>query len=197
MQRTERREQKIRWVLDRRQPDLAMIAENIHDPHNVSAILRTADSVGVSELALLYNQEQAPNFKKQGKRSSSGARKWIYTPKFKTVADCFARYRGKGFKIYASALAERTVSLYDLDFTVPVVILFGNENRGISEEAAAGADEVFNIPMVGMVQSLNVSVAAAVTLYEAYRQRMSAGFYAERRLPDAEFEELQSAWREK
>jgi tRNA (guanosine-2'-O-)-methyltransferase len=164
--------EKIRGVLARRQPDLTVVMENIHDPHNVSAIFRTCDAVGVMQVELLYTQEKFPRI---GKKSSSSASKWLDRRRHTSVDECYRVLREEGFRIYATHLGPGSVSIYDLDLTHKVALVFGNEHRGVSDEAAARADGNFQIPMIGMIQSLNVSVAAAVSLYEAFRQRTACG----------------------
>ena len=172
--RTEKRTAKISKVLSTRQDSLRVVIENIHDPHNVSAIFRTCDAVGVPKVSLIYNVEKFP---KIGKKSSASAFKWVEKEKYKEIDDCYSSLRSEGFKIYASALNENSLNLFDLDLTERVAVVLGNEHRGVSEEAAESADETFMIPMFGMVQSLNVSVASAVILYEALRQRLAKGMY--------------------
>lgn len=163
---------KIEDVLARRQPDLTVVLENIHDPHNVSAIFRSCDAVGVMGVELLYTVEKLPRI---GKKSSSSANKWVERRGHRSVDGCYKKLREGGFTIYATYLATSSVSLYDLDLTRKVALVFGNEHRGVSDEAAEKADGIFQIPMVGMIQSLNVSVACAVSLYEALRQRLAHG----------------------
>lgn len=195
--RTERREERLREVLSHRQPGLTVVLENIHDPHNVSAILRSADAVGVHEVSLLYNIEAFPNLSRWGKRSSAGTRKWIERNKYSTVEECYGALRSRGFTIYASSFSEESKSILDLDLTGNVAFVLGNESRGISDEAAELADARYIVPMVGMTQSLNVSVAAAATLYEAFRQRLTAGLYAKPQLPPEEIERLLDLWLKK
>ena len=168
--------------------------ENIHDPHNVSAIYRTCDSVGVPKVSLLYNHEEFP---KISKVSSSSANKWIETEKFSDTSACYANLRKNGFQIYASLLSEEAIDLYSIDMTKKIALVFGNEHRGVSEEAAKMADEVFFIPMYGMIQSLNVSVATAVTLYEAQRQRKLIKMYEQSELDKIELEKLIDEWCDK
>ena len=168
--------------------------ENIHDPHNVSAIYRTCDSVGVPKVSLLYNDEKFP---KISKVSSSSANKWVETDKFSDTSECYKSLRKNGFKIYASLLSEDAVDLYSIDMTEKIVLIFGNEHRGVSEEASEMADEIFYIPMCGMIQSLNVSVAAAVTLYEAQRQRTLKGMYEKSEMDESELEKLIDEWCDK
>lgn len=169
--------------------------ENIHDPHNVSAIYRTCDSVGAPKISLLYNKNE--KFPKISKVSSSSANKWVETDKYSDVSECYMSLRKNGYKVYASLLSKDAVDLYSIDMTEKVALVFGNEHRGVSDEASEMADEVFYIPMHGMIQSLNVSVAAAVTLYEAQRQRTLKGMYEQSELDESELEKLIDEWCDK
>jgi tRNA (guanosine-2'-O-)-methyltransferase len=189
--RTEKRKNKIISVLKARQNSLSVVLENIHDPHNVSAIFRTCDAVGVPKISLVYDLDQFP---KIGKKSSASALKWVEKERYKSIKECYDSLRENGFKIYASALSESAKNLYELDLTEKVSIVLGNEHRGVSEQAAELADEKFLIPMYGMVQSLNVSVAAAVILYEAMRQRYEKGMYNKSDKNDMELESLIEKW---
>ena len=191
MPRNQRRLDKIRKVLSRRQPDLTVVMENIHDPHNVSAILRSCDAVGILRVELLYTLEKFPRI---GKKSSSSANKWLERRKHKSVDECYARLRDEGFTIYATQLGESAVSLYELDLRKRVALVFGNEHRGVSDEAAEKADGNFQIPMLGMIQSLNVSVACAVSLYEVLRQRLACGDLLKPKLLENELEALYNDW---
>ncbi len=191
MLRSARRMEKIRQVLEKRQPGLTVVMENIHDPHNVSAVFRTCDAVGVMQVELLYTAEKFPRI---GKKSSSSANKWLERRHHHSVDECYRTLRNEGFRIYATHLGSDTVSLYDLDLTQKVALVFGNEHRGVSEEAAAKADGNFLIPMLGMIQSLNVSVAAAVSLYEALRQRLACGMMNRSALTPEEIEAWYEDW---
>lgn len=194
-ERTSNRQEKVKRVLAHRQPSLSVIMENIRDPHNVSAILRSCDAVGAHRLTLMYNShEPFPDFQLVGKQSSSGAKKWIDIRQETSVKECYDAYHEQGYKVYASKLDENAISLYDMDLTQKVALVFGNEGRGVCDEAADLADGTFMIPMFGMVQSLNVSVAAAVTLYEALRQRQQAGDYDSPSFSTEELEKLQAEW---
>jgi tRNA (guanosine-2'-O-)-methyltransferase len=192
--RTEKRISKIRAVVSKRQPSLKIILENIHDPHNVSAIFRTCDAAGIPKVSLLYNIEKFP---KIGKKSSASAFKWIEKEKFKTVEECYKQLRLEGYKIYVSSISEGAKDLYKIDFTKKSAIVMGNEHRGVSKEAEDLADEKFYIPMYGMVQSLNVSVSAAITIYEALRQRNAKSMYDKSELNDEEIEEWINKWSKK
>jgi len=192
--RTEKRISKIRAVVSKRQPSLKIILENIHDPHNVSAIFRTCDAAGIPKVSLLYNIETFP---KIGKKSSASAFKWIEKEKFKSVEECYKQLRSQGYKIYASSISEGAQDLYKIDFTEKSAIVMGNEHRGVSKEAEDLADKNFYIPMYGMVQSLNVSVSAAITIYEALRQRTEKSMYDKNELNDEEIEEWINKWSKK
>ncbi|MEX1276053.1 MAG: RNA methyltransferase [Bacteroidota bacterium] len=189
--RSERRVAKLTQVLRQRQPDLTVVMENIHDPHNVSAMLRSSDAAGVLQVQLLYTTEQFPRI---GKKSSASAGKWVERRKFQAVDECYSTLRKEGFKIYATHLTEQSVSLYDIDLTGKVAIVFGNEHRGVSEGAANAADANVRIPMVGMIQSLNVSVACAITLFEAVRQRSTQGHYDRPKFSERDLETMVEEW---
>ncbi len=189
--KTERRKNKIVSVVSARQQSLHVVLENIHDPHNVSAIFRTCDAAGVPKVSLIYNLEEFP---KIGKKSSASAFKWVEKEKYKDVNTCYRNLREQGFVIYASSISDDAKSMYDLDLTKKTAIVLGNEHRGVSDEAAQSADEIFLIPMYGMVQSLNVSVAAAIILYEAVRQRIIKGKYLKSELSDDELDEKINLW---
>ncbi len=184
----------MREVLHHRQSSLTVVMEDIHDPHNVSAVLRTADAVGIHAVQLLYTKEKFP---KLGKKSSASAVKWIERRTFTSVDECYAALREDGFTIYATHIGPHSRSVYDLDLTGKVALVFGNEHRGVSADAARLADAVFQIPMMGMIQSLNVSVACAVCLYEALRQRAVKGMYDRPGLPAEAIEELFKRWMKK
>jgi tRNA (guanosine-2'-O-)-methyltransferase len=194
MVRSPRRLEKISRVLAHRQAGLTVVLENIHDPHNVSAILRTCDAVGVMGVELLYTTEKFPRI---GKKSSSSASKWVEHRRHRSVGECFAFLRGEGMRILATRLEPRARTLYDLDLTQRTAFVFGNEHRGVSDEAAEQADECILVPMLGMIESLNVSVAAGVCLYETLRQRLAAGMLERSQLPPEILSALESAWRKK
>lgn len=194
MSRSQRRLDKVKSVLSLRQPDLTVVMENIHDPHNVSAVLRSCDAVGILRVELLYTLEKFPRI---GKKSSSSANKWLERRKHTSVDDCYATLKAEGFSIFATHLGASSVSLYDLDLTRKVALVFGNEHRGVTEEAASKADGNFQIPMVGMIQSLNVSVACAVSLYEALRQRLAKGDMIHPKLSEHELDLMYDDWIER
>ncbi len=194
LHRTTRRLGRLRSAIEKRQPDLHLVIENVHDPHNVSAVLRTCDAVGVGTVHLLYTTEPMP---KIGRQSSASAWKWTDLRRHTSVEECYAELKQAGCTIYATDLNERAVELYEPDLTGPVALVFGNEHRGVSPEASEMADGNLFIPMVGLIQSLNISVACAVTLYEAMRQRKEAGMYENSVLTPEQVEVRLREWAEK
>ncbi len=182
---------KITAAVQARQFSLRVVLENIHDPHNVSAIFRTCDAVGVPKVTLLYTVESFP---KISKTSSASSRKWVEHEKCDNTEECFKKLKEQGFKIIATALNDKSKNLYDLDLTKKVAIVMGNEHRGVSDEVLKYADEILYIPMRGMIQSLNVSVATAVILYEAQRQRSLKGMYDKSELSEEELEKMIEEW---
>ncbi len=190
---TPERTSRILEVLKHRQPDLTVVLENVHDPHNISAVMRTCDSVGVQEVYILNTK--IAKHKKFGSKSSASAASWLTIHQFDNAGACFDAIRQKFDKIYATHLGVSSSSLYELNLTERVALVFGNEHAGVSEDVLQLCDGNFIIPQVGMVKSLNISVACAVSLYEGFRQRQSAGFYeGVPRLSEADRMELQKDW---
>lgn len=175
---TPKRLEKFERVVANRQLDLTIILENVHDPHNIGAVLRSCDSVGIREIFILYTEEQLGLRQIElGKNSSSGARKWIDVHYYTDIEACFKHIKSTYQYIFSTHLSSTAKSLHDLDLTQSVALLFGNEKDGLSKEALSYSDGNFVIPQVGMVESLNISVACAVTIYEAFRQRLDAQKY--------------------
>lgn len=195
MEPTPKRLEKLTKVLEQRQPNLTIILENINDKHNLAACLRSCDAVGVSDVYILYHGEQPE--RKLGRNAAASATKWLNIHRYYNVKKCFDVIRNKGMKIYTTALGEKSISLYDLDLTQGVALCFGNEHAGVSNKALELADGNFNIPQAGMIQSLNISVACAVSLYEAYRQRNEAKLYDSLQYPESEFNEKLKNWKKK
>lgn len=190
---TPERAANIERVLNRRQPDLAVVMEDIEDPHNVFAVMRTCDAVGVQDVYVINTGFR--KHKKFGKASSSSASKWLTIHHFDNIDECIQALRSRYDKIYTSYLGEGSRSFYDVDFTESVALVFSNERDGVSEEMQQHSDGSFIIPQVGMIRSLNISVACAVTLYEAHRQRMDKGFYDGRpRLDEETRQALHEKW---
>ncbi|MCL1985862.1 MAG: tRNA methyltransferase [Betaproteobacteria bacterium] len=191
---TPQRRSRIERVLFWRQKDLTLVLANIHDPHNVSAIYRSCDAFGVAEVHLYYTDTPFPVL---GRKSSASARKWVESVRHKTLGGLVGRLRANGQQILATSCSATARSLADWDFTRPTAVIMGNEHRGVDGELATHVDGELYIPMYGMIRSFNVSVAAAVILAEASRQRVLAGMYARSSYTEEEYAEKLGRWLEK
>lgn len=188
---TDRRLARMAGILARRQLDVAVVIENVHDAHNVSAVLRSCDATGVATAHLVYTDQELPEL---SKGVSASAQRWLDVHHHDAIEPCYARLREAGQTIYATYLSDDALDLYELDLTKPCAFVFGNESLGVSTAALEGADARLKIPMMGMVDSLNISVAAAVTLYEVLRQRREAGLYAAPAYPESHMRAQLRAW---
>ncbi|EOV5095396.1 tRNA (guanosine(18)-2'-O)-methyltransferase TrmH [Serratia marcescens] len=164
---------RICEMLATRQPDLMVCLEQVHKPHNVSAIIRTADAVGVHQVHAVWPTTRMRTLVS----SAAGSNSWVSVKTHRTIGDAVGHLKAQGMQILATNLSARAVDFREVDYTRPTCVLLGQEKTGITEEALALADQDIVIPMIGMVQSLNVSVASALILYEAQRQRQNAGLY--------------------
>ncbi len=189
---TPERSAKLLSVLNKRQQNLTVVLENVFDPHNISAVMRTCDAVGIQDIYILNTR--IPPHKRWGAKSSSSASKWLTIHQFTNANECFAELRRYYSKILTTHLSSDAVSLYDIDFTESIALVFGNEHGGVSEDIRALADGNFIIPQLGIIQSLNISVACAVTIYEAYRQKNNAGHYNQQSLAADKMNSLLSDW---
>lgn len=169
----EQRYARIREMLARRQPDLTVCMEQVHKPHNVSAIIRTADAVGVHEVHAVW----PGNNLRTMAGAAAGSNSWVDVKTHANIRDAVTHITASGMQVLATHLSAKAVDFRDIDYTRPTCILMGQEKTGITHEALDLADQDIIIPMIGMVQSLNVSVASALILYEAQRQRQNAGMY--------------------
>ncbi|MFW6200624.1 MAG: tRNA (guanosine(18)-2'-O)-methyltransferase TrmH [Gemmatimonadota bacterium] len=181
---------RIRRALERRQPDLTVLMERVHKPHNFSAILRNCDAVGVLEAHAVPPDEGLPVYR----GTSGSASRWMEVRRHDSVAEAATGLKREGFRLVAAHPTPGAKGWTEVDYTRPTAFLVGTELHGLTDEALELADEVVVLPMAGMVRSLNVSVATAILLYEAYRQRDDRGFYDRRRLPDETFERLLFEW---
>ena len=175
---TEKRRRRIDSVLAQRQPDLTVLAESLHKPRNFSAIVRTCDAVGINDLHAVPGEEGLAIHW----NTSQGAEKWVKVHPHEDLVSACGFLRDKGFQLIAAHLSEDAVDYRELDYTVPTALVVGTELFGVSETALAQADRQVMIPMTGMTQSLNVSFACAIVLFEAMRQREAAGLYGNLRL---------------
>ena len=177
---TPERHQRILALLDKRQPDLTVCMEGVHKTHNLAAVVRTADAVGVSDVHAIWKNEQM----RVSGGSAAGSQNWIEVHNHKSTEEAIAVLKQQGMQVLVTNLSDTAVDYREIDYTKPTAIILGQEKFGASQAALDLADQDIVIPMVGMVQSLNVSVASAVVLYEAQRQRQIAGLYNTSRLPE-------------
>lgn len=188
---TPQRKEKLSSVLAKRQTDITVVLENVFDPHNISAVMRTCDAVGIQDIYILNTK--IPRHKKWGAKSSSSAAKWLTVHQYDNAEQCFSVLRHHYSTILTTHLSSDAVGLYEINFTRPTALVFGNEHSGVSDEIRTLANGNFIIPQVGIIRSLNISVACAVTLYEAFRQKNAAGHYNRN---DMESVMKQNLWKE-
>ncbi|NQZ79845.1 MAG: tRNA (guanosine(18)-2'-O)-methyltransferase TrmH [Colwellia sp.] len=177
---TPERHQRIKDMLDQRQPDLTVCMEGVHKTHNLAAVVRTADAIGVSDVHAIWKNERM----RVSGGSAAGSQNWIDVHNYTNTVDAIAELKKQNMQILVTNLSDSAVDFREIDYTKPTAIILGQEKFGASEVALELADQDIVIPMVGMVQSLNVSVACSVVLYEAQRQRQLAGMYNKPRLSE-------------
>jgi len=188
---TPERIERVERVLSQRQADLRVVLEGVTIAHNASAVIRTCDAAGVLYLDLIAPNPELLRF---NEAISTRADKWLEIAVHPAPEECLEPLKRAGFEIVATHLQRDAVPYTDIDFAKPVALVFGSEAEGISDACLAYADKVVRIPMLGMVQSLNLSVSVAVMLYEALRQRAAKGYADKSRLPAAEYERLRKLW---
>lgn len=189
---TEKRMQRMMEVLSKRQNDIVVVLENVHDPHNVSAVLRTCDAIGVLDIYMIYHSGQ--KFPQLNNKSSGRVRKWMIVHKFTTVNECFQTLKERGFTIVSTNVEANSKSLYEIDFSQKIALVFGNEHEGITKEVKESSDSVIFIPQVGFAESLNISVACSICLYEAFRQKNILGHYSSPKLDVNEQKNILKIW---
>lgn len=187
----ERRLKRFVDVLKKRQKDLVVFVDNVKNEHNFSAIIRTCDAVGVLHV-FYYKDDGKPAKINDG--VTQGAHKWVFITLVQDKLKKMEEFKNQGFQILATWLSEESVDFREVDYTKPTVLVVGNELQGVSPEVAQMADKKIVIPMFGMVQSLNVSVATGIILYEAQKQRYEKGMYNNPSLTEDEIEEILRKW---
>ena len=187
---TPERYKKLQQTLDHRQPDLTILAEQIHKPRNIAALVRTGDAVGMHELHMVWPWDKHRPYS----GTAMGSDRWVNIHRHESMRSGITHLHDRRYKIYAAHLSKSARDYREVDYTIPCAILVGNEKKGVSEEAAQRVDEHIVIPMMGMVESFNVSVAAAIILSEAQRQRSHAGMYDRCRLSELERKQTLFRW---
>ncbi len=189
---TKERLEVIKKVLSKRQNDIVVVLENVHDPHNVSAVLRTCDAIGILHIYLIYHSGQ--EFPQLGNKSSGRVRKWMFIHKYTSVEECFTDLKKEGFSIISTHLYNESKSIFEVDLTQKIALVFGNEHEGVSNEIVVGSDTIVLIPQVGFAESLNISVACSICLYEAFRQKDILGHYSSPKLDVSEEKLILEHW---
>lgn len=187
---TSRRIYRIAKAIHNRQCDLIFALDGVHDQHNLSAVLRTADATGVGHV-IWFPDICKP--KTVNPEVSKGSEKWVKLEIVDNLTKRLSELKKQGFKIAATHMGSRAVDFRSIDWTTSWVVVMGNEQSGCSDDILEVADENIALPMLGLVQSLNVSVAAAVIMYEIQRQRENAGMYS-RTMPPGHVELLFKQW---
>ncbi len=188
---TKRRIHRIAKVIHHRQSDLIIALDGVHDPHNISAVIRTADATGVGRV--VWEPDLATN-NKLNPEVSLGTERWVDVKKVSCIKDELMEFKKQGYSIAATHMGKKAVDFRTIDWTKPWVVIMGNEQRGCRDETVECADENIFLPMFGFVQSLNISVATAVILYEIQRQRENAGMYNKQASPET-VEALYNRWK--
>jgi len=186
---SEERLNKMKQILKTRQDTLRVFMDYVYSPHNLSAIVRTCDAVNVGKLYYRHQKKVKLN-----NEITMGAHKWIFHEYVDDIEKFYKNIKSQGYQVVVTLLDEDTVDFREVDYTKPTLIVLGNEVDGASETSIKYADKKVIIPMYGMSQSLNVSVANAVILYEAQRQRANKGMYDKPQLPPEIIEKTLKKW---
>lgn len=187
---TPERYQKIRHTLNLRQPDLTVLTEQLHKPRNIAALVRTCDAVGIHEMNMVWPWDKHRHYS----GTAMGSDRWVDIARHDSMTQAINTLHDKHYKIYAAHLSEKAIDYRLIDYTVPCAVLLGNEKHGVSQLSAELVDEHIVIPMMGMVESYNVSVAAAIILAEAQFQRKNAGLYDKPRLNPEVYQKTFFRW---
>ncbi|MCK0153037.1 tRNA (guanosine(18)-2'-O)-methyltransferase TrmH [Alcanivorax sp. S6407] len=187
---TPERYRRICETLDRRQPDLTVIMDGVHKPHNIAAIVRTCDAVGILDVHAILPKNRA----RVAAGTAMGSQRWVKVHKHEDSTPVIRELQGQGVQVLAAHLSDTAIPYREVDYSKPTALLLGTEKFGVSDEAAAAVDQHVIIPMMGMVESFNVSVAAAIILSEACEQRRAKGFYEQPQLDPARYQELLFRW---
>lgn len=187
---TPNRLRRIREVLNKRQPDLTVVTDEVHKGRNIAAIMRTCDAVGIDTVHVVHPKEGYRSYR----GTALGTQKWVGVETYDSLAQPVNALKNKGFQLVVTSVDEGSVDYTEVDYTLPTALILGSESEGVSAEALNLATAKVTVPMVGMVESLNVSVACAIILQEAQRQRNLAGMYNKKRLGEAHYRHRFFQW---
>jgi tRNA (guanosine-2'-O-)-methyltransferase len=187
---TPQRFKKLQTILRRRQLDLTVLMDNVHKPHNLSAIMRTCDAVGIHSIHAVSKER----FVDTVKDITQGTGKWVNFQSHDTLSEAVELLKSNNMQVLAAHPSTTATDFREIDYTKPTAIILGTELHGVSEEGLALADQHIVIPMLGMIDSLNVSVAAALILFEAQQQRLQSGAYQQQQLAEHVFKQILFEW---
>ncbi|WP_116368635.1 tRNA (guanosine(18)-2'-O)-methyltransferase TrmH [Parahaliea mediterranea] len=187
---TPERSARLRAVLAQRQPDLTLVTDFVNKQRNLSAIVRNCDAAGIMQLHAVLGEEDYRAFR----GTAMGSHRWVQVRRHASAEDAIGGLQAEGFQVLAAHLGEGARDYRAVDYCRPTAILLGAERRGVSVAAQTRVDGFITVPMMGMVESFNVSVASGIILAEAQRQRSAAGLYDQRRIDDATYHRLLFEW---
>jgi tRNA (guanosine-2'-O-)-methyltransferase len=191
---TEHKKSVMEWVLAERTRFITVVLEDIFKPHNASAVLRTCDCFGIQDIHVI----EKVNPYKVNPYVTRGASQWVdlykyYREERSSVQSCFQTLRQQGYKIYGTSPSPQSISIYDLEPSEKLALVFGNEHDGISDDAISNCDGLVHIPMLGFTESFNISVAASILLFDLIQKAKKyehSDFY----LSNEEKQELRLKW---
>lgn len=187
---TPERLERITDILNKRQPDLTLVMDQLYKAHNLSAIARTCDAFAIQDVHYVWPESEY----RLKSASAAGSDNWVTVNSHPDIQTAILTLKSRGFTVCAAHLTDEAIDYRDYDYTRPTALLLGAEWEGVSDSAASLVDQHLIIPMCGMVQSLNVSVAAGIILSEALRQRQQASLLEKKRLPDERYQQLLFEW---
>lgn len=187
---TPERVARLRAVLDKRQPDLTLVTDHVHKGRNLSALIRSCDAAGIVEMHSAMTKTSYKAFR----GTAMGSHRYVGMNCELTIEQALLPLKKKGYQVIAADVGDDSIDYRQVDYTLPTAILFGAEKEGLSQQGAALTDQFVTVPMMGMVESFNVSVAAGIILSEAVKQRSDAGLYSHRRIDDSSYERLFFQW---
>ncbi len=167
----EARQQRIEAYYENKIPHVEFMMDNVWDPHNVAAVSRTADGLGIRCIHLYYTYNEFPPVNRVGKKTSSSANQWIEFNKVKDLSSFVEVKKAEGYRFIGAGIGKTACQLTEYQFPEKCIVIMGSESTGMSSEIQEICDDLVYIPMVGMVTSFNISVAAAIMMYEIYKQK--------------------------
>ena len=167
---SDRRKSRLEDVASKRTEHITLVLQGIHDPHNVSACIRTAEAMGIQNIHVIPQ----PGISYKATSPAKGARNWVDIHRYKSISECAKYLKSKNYLLYgAYPPSEKTVNLQKMDIQQPIAVVFGNEHQGLDDAWLECLDGMFTIPMFGMVESFNISVATAISLHHLHDRALN------------------------